>query len=307
MRQVLFTIPIFGGIKIFGYGLMLVFAFFGSTGLAAWRARREKLDPELFYDMAVWVYLGGLVGARLFYVIQYWGDRVRTIGDAFRVWEGGIVLYGSIIGGTLAFFLYRLARPFPIRPFLDVIAPALALGIALGRLGCFLNGCCYGDRCDLPWAVSFPKGSPPWLQQVHDGQIVKPNGSPPWVDYYDRLRHRTVQASEWSQPLHPTQLYSAIDGLVLLGLLSAYFPLRRRDGEVMALLMLTYPITRFLIEYLRNDEGAVLAGLTISQTISVLLFLGAVAFWSYLSRLPATRYAEGHQGVMPQAAATAWH
>ncbi len=188
-----------------------------------------------------------------------------------------------------------------------MIAPALALGIALGRLGCFMNGCCYGDRCDLPWAVSFPKESPPWLQQVHDDQIVKPNGSPPWVDYYDRLRHRTVQASEWSLQLHPTQLYSAIDGLVLLGLLSAYVPLRRRDGEVMALLMLTYPITRFLIEYLRNDEGAVFAGLTISQTISVLFFLGAVAFWFYLSRLPATRYAEEHQGVMPQAAATAWH
>ena len=85
MRQVLFTIPIFGGIKIFGYGVMLVFAFFGSTGLAAWRARREKLDPELFYDMAVWVYLGGLVGARLFYVIQYLGrpgpvDRRRLPG-----------------------------------------------------------------------------------------------------------------------------------------------------------------------------------------------------------------------------------
>src|SRR5262249_59119381 len=93
--------------------------------------------------------------------IQYWGDRVRSIADVFRIWEGGIVLYGSIMGGTAAFFVYRIVRPFPLRAYLDVIAPSLALGIAIGRLGCFLNGCCYGDLCpDLPWGVSFPRSSP---------------------------------------------------------------------------------------------------------------------------------------------------
>ncbi len=273
MQQVLFTIPILGGIKIFGYGMMLFFAFLGSTYLAAWRAEREKLDPELLKDLALWIFVGGLVGARLFYVIQYWGDRVRTFADIFRIWEGGIVLYGSIMGGTLAFFLYRLIRPFPLRPYLDVVAPSLALGIALGRLGCFLNGCCYGDPCDLPVAVAFPRESPPWKAQVILGMI------PPTA-----LK---------SLPVHPTQLYSAIDGFVLLILLSAYFPLRKRDGEVMALLMVTYPVTRFLIEYLRNDEGAYFAGLTISQNISVLVFIWGLLFWNYLSRLPRGRYADG--------------
>jgi phosphatidylglycerol:prolipoprotein diacylglycerol transferase len=90
-----------------------------------------------------------------------------------------------------------------------------------------------------------------------------------------------------SLPVHPTQLYSAIDGIVLLWLLSAYYPLRRRDGEVMALLMVTYPITRFLIEYLRNDEGGIFLGLTISQNISILLFLAGLLFWYVLSRSPA--------------------
>ena len=85
MRQVLWTIPIFGGIKVFGYGMMLFLAFLGSMNLAAWRARREKLDPEVVYDLALWVFLGGLIGARLFYVIQYWGDRVRTVADIFKV------------------------------------------------------------------------------------------------------------------------------------------------------------------------------------------------------------------------------
>jgi phosphatidylglycerol:prolipoprotein diacylglycerol transferase len=269
MRQVLFTIPIFGGIPIFGYGMMLFFAFLGSTNLAAWRARREKLDPELLYDLALWVFIGGLVGARIFYVIQYWGDRIHTLADIFRIWEGGIVLYGSIMGGTAAFFTYWLIRPFPLRPLLDVVAPSLALGIALGRLGCFLNGCCYGDLCNLPVCVAFPKNSPPWKAQEVLGLIGKD--------------------APWSLPVHPTQLYSAIDGFLLLLLLSAYYPLRRRDGEVMALLMVTYPITRFLIEYLRNDEGAIFAGLTISQNISILLMFWGLVFWNYLRRLPPTR------------------
>ncbi|AGA29465.1 prolipoprotein diacylglyceryl transferase [Singulisphaera acidiphila] len=271
MRQILFTIPIFG-VPIFGYGTMLFLAFIGSTQLAAWRARREKLDPELLYDLALWVFIGGLVGARLFYVIQYWGDRIRTVGDIFRIWEGGIVLYGSIMGGTAAFFFYRFLRPFPLRPLLDVVAPSLALGVALGRFGCFLNGCCYGDFCDLPVGVAFPKNSPPWNAQVVSRLI-------------DAKAH-------WSLPVHPTQIYSSLDGLILLLLLTAYYPLRRRDGEVMALLMVTYPISRFLIEYLRNDEGAIFAGLTISQNISVLLFAWGLLYWNYLRRLPEGRYAD---------------
>jgi phosphatidylglycerol:prolipoprotein diacylglycerol transferase len=124
----------------------------------------------------------------------------------------------------------------------------------------------------LPWAVSFPRETSPWFDQVNRGLLD--------------------QAAAWSLPVHPTQLYSALDGLVLLALLSAYFPLRRRDGEVMALMMVTYPVTRFLIEYLRNDEGAFVAGMTISQTISVALLCGGLAFWYRLGLLPRGRHAD---------------
>ncbi len=277
MRQVLFTLPILGGIKLFGYGLMLFLAFLGSTNLAARVARREKLDPEVIYDLSLFVFLGGLLGARLFYVIQYWGVKVHTVLDIVKVWEGGIVLYGSIIGGTIAFFLYRILRPFPLGPFLDVVAPALALGIAIGRFGCFLNGCCYGDVCQLPWAVSFPEPSPPWLAH--------------------QAAHLIGPATHWSLPVHPTQLYSVIDGLILTGLLLTYFPIRRRDGEVMALLMVTYPITRVLIEYLRNDERVFFAGMTISQNISLILVSCGLLYWYALSRWPRTRYVD--QAVEP--------
>ena len=280
MRQVLFEVP-FVGIKVFGYGLMLFFAFLGAMHFAARRARREGLDPEIVYDLALWVFLGGILGARLFYVWEYWGTQIRTFWEIFEIWKGGIVLYGSIFGGTLAFFLYRLLRPFPLRPMLDVVAPALALGIAIGRLGCFLNGCCWGDTCTLPWAVTFPHHSPPWNAELERG-LIAPD-------------------APHSLPLHPTQLYSTVDGLILFTLLNAYYPLRRRDGEVMGLMMLCYPITRFLVEHLRNDEGVFYAGMTVSQAISVGIFAAGLAYWAWLATLPRGRYADAAEPAVPAA------
>jgi phosphatidylglycerol---prolipoprotein diacylglyceryl transferase len=271
VKQVLFTIPVLG-FKVFGYGTMLVLAFVFSTWLAWWRARRERLDPEVIVDIAFWLFLLGMIGARLFYCIEYWGVEIKSVWDALQYWKGGVVYYGGIVGGTVAFFAYRHFKPFPLRPFLDAVAPSIAVGTLFGRLGCFLNGCCYGDICQYPWAISFPKYSPPWGQQVSLGLIPQ-----------DALR---------SLPVHPTQLYSAFDALVILLLLTAFYPLRRRDGEVMGLLMLTYPVTRFLIEYLRNDEPAFFAGFTISQNISIALLLAGFAYWAWLSRLPKDRYSD---------------
>ncbi|MDG3003447.1 prolipoprotein diacylglyceryl transferase [Paludisphaera mucosa] len=289
MRQILFTIPVFGGVKIFGYGVMLVLAFASSTWLAVYRARREKLDGDLVMDMAFWIFAGGLSGARLFYCIQYWGRGIDNVLDVFQFWKGGIVYYGGIFGGALAFFVYRRFNPFPVRPYLDALAPSIAVGTLFGRLGCFLNGCCFGDVCHTALGVRFPRESPPWESEVRLGLI------PP-----DALR---------SLPLHPTQLYSALDAFVLLILLSAFYPFRRRDGEVMGVLMIAYPITRFLIEYVRNDEGIFFAGLTISQTISVGLLAAAAAYWYWLSRCPKSRYADlpaSQEPVSELVAAVTW-
>ncbi|OJW23918.1 MAG: prolipoprotein diacylglyceryl transferase [Planctomycetales bacterium 71-10] len=270
MRQILFTIPVLN-LPIYGYGAMLVLAFASSTMLAAWRAKREKLDSEMVFDMAFWLFAGGLFGARLFYVIQY-RDGFRSPLDFFKFWNGGIVYYGGIFGGVAAFFIYRKFNPFPIRPYLDALAPSIAIGTMFGRLGCFLNGCCFGDVCHTALGVRFPKPTDPWTSQVRNG-LIPPDAA-------------------FSLPLHPTQLYSAIDALVLLILLSAYFPMRRRDGEVIGVLMIAYPITRFLIEYVRNDEGIFFAGMTISQTISVGLLAAAGAYWWWLSTRPKVRYAD---------------
>jgi phosphatidylglycerol:prolipoprotein diacylglycerol transferase len=270
MQPILFRVP-YVGLPVFGFGLMLTIALFASMALAEWRARREGLDPDQVSYLAIWTLVGGLIGARLFFIIEYW-DNFKSFWEIFEIWNGGIVFYGCIIGGAIAILTFRKLHPFPLRPMVDLIAPTLAVGAAFGRIGCFLNGCCYGDVCSLPWAVTFPKGSSPWNHQANLGQIS--------------------EAAARSLPVHPTQLYSAIDGFLLLFLLSAYYPLRRRDGEVMALLMVTYPVTRFLIERLRSDEPGIVFGLTISQAISAAIFAGGLVYWAYLSTLPKGRYAD---------------
>lgn len=268
MWPVLFQIP-GTPIRIFSFGTMILIALWSALELAKRRANREKLDSEMIADMAFWVIIFGLIGARLFYVVRYWGqDDLKNFGDIFAIWKGGIVFYGSVLGGAVGFFIYRWLRPIPFLPVIDVIAPSLALGIAFGRIGCFLNGCCFGDRCSLPWAVRFPKDSAVWFDHVHRG----------WIRETD-LR---------SLPVHPTQIYAAIDGFILVALLLAYYPLRKRDGEVMALLMITYPITRFLIEIIRGDEGVFVAGMTTSEALSVGIFAMGVGFWAWLLRRPAT-------------------
>ena len=129
----------------------MVVAVWSAFELARWRAKREGLDQEQVADLTFFIILTGLVGARAFYVWEVWGKKgMTTIVDAFAIWNGGIVLYGSLLGAAIGFGIYRLLRPMPMLRTLDVFAPSLALGAAFGRIGCFLNGCCYGDRCDLP-------------------------------------------------------------------------------------------------------------------------------------------------------------
>ena len=255
MQQVLFELP--GGFKIFGYGMMLFLAYVVGVNMTAWRARKGHLNPQFAFDLATWLFIGGLVGARAFFVIQY-RDRFDSFLDIFKIWEGGIVFYGSLIGGTLALVVFWFVKRFPFLPMTDAIAPALCIGLAIGRFGCFLNGCCYGDRCELPWAVQFPPGSAPFNDQVTEGVL-------------------SASASA-SLPLHPTQIYSTIDGFVLLFVVLTFWPLRKADGHAMALYFMLYAVTRFLIERLRNDESAQYMGMTISQLIS----LGGFAFGAFL-------------------------
>ncbi|VTR97910.1 prolipoprotein diacylglyceryl transferase family protein [Tuwongella immobilis] len=172
MEQVLFTIPIRtdwfpDGIPIYGFGVMLFLCFMICTQLAAKRAEKQGIPGDKVHDLALVLFIGGLMGARIVYMIQY---KV-PIGDFFRFWEGGIVFYGSAIGGAIAYriFYSLVLKKFHISTWKlsDAVAPSLALGLALGRVGCFLNGCCYGHlACEDCVAVHFPLLTSPVTDEV---------------------------------------------------------------------------------------------------------------------------------------------
>ncbi len=267
--------PFRDGLPIFGYGFMLFVAVGVGTWVAAWRANKEGLSSDRIWDLAFVLFLSGITGARTFYLVQY-RDRVfkdvHTVRDflftVFNLSSGGIVLYGGLIAAAVGFFSFCAVNRIRPLALLDIITPSIFLGIGFGRIGCFLNGCCYGDECSLPWAVRFPRGS-----ATFDALVEKKLLDP------DAL---------WTQALHPTQIYSALDGFILAALTAWYFSRRRRNGEVFAIGLTMYPITRFLIEFIRGDEPGIV-GLTISQWISVGMFVVAIGYMIFLSRRPAVR------------------
>ncbi len=156
---------------------MLFLGVISGVALAAYRAKREGFDPELIYSLAFWMCLCGILGARLFYVIEYWRDFHRaglseTFAAIINFTRGGLVVYGAVVGGAAAAVWFFVRHKLPVLAMADVIAPSMTLGLALGRIGCFLNGCCYGGQCQLPWAVAFPPESPVYQSQIDRGEYV---------------------------------------------------------------------------------------------------------------------------------------
>jgi phosphatidylglycerol:prolipoprotein diacylglycerol transferase len=359
------------GLPIRGYGTMMLLAVVSGVSLAVYRAKRLGLDPEMIISLAFWLFLAGIAGARLFYIIEYWSEYQRptaweTFKEVINFTKGGLVVFGSAIGAGLALAVFVYKHRLPGLALADLIAPSVMLGLALGRVGCFLNGCCYGGECDLPWKVQFPFGSPPYIEEVREGKLYlhgleldyeHPNssalitaiepGSPASKAgleagqriasiedlnkgaSFERLtndgafrallgisgigaqfevavvgdpapKRVTLSAPERSLPIHPAQLYSAVDALLLCLFLLAYYPYRRRDGEVFALMVTIHPIARFLQEIIRIDEKAVFnTGLSISQNISLLMLAAAIGLWIYLLQRPRVI-------VWPRAAVSAW-
>lgn len=355
------------GLAIRSYGVMMLTGIVSGTALAMWRAKRVGLNPDLILTLAFWGFVPAIVGARLFYVIEYWPQFRQetlgaTLGEVINITKGGLVVYGSLVGGMLGLAACLYKEKLPALATLDVVAPALLLGLALGRVGCFLNGCCFGGECHLPWAVEFPTGSPPFVRQVEQGKVflyglkivgepdspaaiaeVEP-GSPAerqglkagqhvrridgyrvdsvagaqrlliaaqaWQPSGDSVSIQTVESRSIahlptaappprSLPVHPTQLYSTIDALILCLFLLAYDPFRRRDGELLALLLTLYPISRFLMEFIRTDEPGILgSGLSIGQIVSLLILAATAGLWFYVLRKPPAR-------ALPVQAATA--
>ena len=173
MRQVLFTIP-FTNIPIYGYGVMLFLAYVFCSWLAGRLAKREGIDRRILADMAIWLFVSGIIGGRLGYVFV---EKPGMLADPIHMlylWDGGLVLYGALIGGAIGYYLFYRRTLVPANiSFLkmaDIAAPCLALGIALGRIGCLFTGCCYGNvACESCPQLQFPLPSAPTAEMARLG------------------------------------------------------------------------------------------------------------------------------------------
>ncbi len=166
------------GMAIRGYGVMLLLGVCAAVSLAAYRATLRGIDPDVILAMAPWAFIGGIIGARMFYVIQYrenfYADSVwQTFRNMLAFTEGGLVVYGSFIGGFIAGGWFALRHKIPFFKLGDIIVPSLFIGVFLGRIGCLMNGCCYGGRCDdAPYALYFPPNSPVYVEQLESGELL---------------------------------------------------------------------------------------------------------------------------------------
>lgn len=198
------------GVPIRGYGVMLLVAISVGVAMAVHRARRHSIAPDTILSLVFWLFVAGILGARAFFVIEYWEERfagqplATTVIDVLKFTEGGLVVYGSVIGGLIAFLVFVRRHGLPMRGLADILAPCFLVGLAIGRIGCLLNGCCYGGPCELPWAITFPVESPPFMDQLVSGEL---HGA--------ELIARPVDPNEESVFVHgPTgERVAAIDGV----------------------------------------------------------------------------------------------
>lgn len=171
------------GLAIQGYGVCMLIAMVSGVGLCLYRCYQIGLDSDKFLSLTFWMIVIGIIGARLFYVIQKFDNFARVASkdllfEMVNMTSGGLVVYGSLIGGVVAAAVFMWLNKMPWRTVIDVLAPGMVLGLAIGRIGCLMNGCCYGGVCEPgDPGIYFPAGSPPYIEQLTSGELLGIRGS----------------------------------------------------------------------------------------------------------------------------------
>lgn len=244
-----------GKITIYTYGFFLAMGFLAGIFLAKHEAKRVGEDPDKILDLAFYILVAAIVGSRIFYVATNPKIYLAAPLEILKIWNGGLVFYGGFIAALATALIYMRLKDMAIWKTTDIMAPSLALGQSLGRLGCFFAGCCYGKACDLPWAVTF----------THPDSLA-PTGI----------------------PIHPTQLYSSLTNFLIFILLFFFRKKKSFDGQLFWVYVFLYGITRSIIEFFRNDfrGGLVFNTLSISQTTGCVMAILAVIMIAYLRGKP---------------------
>ncbi len=243
----------FGKITIYTYGFFVALGFLTGITLAKYEAQRLGEDPEKITDLSFYILISAIIGARIFYVFTMPETFFSDPLEIFKIWNGGLVFYGGFIAAAITAVIFLKKKNMPLWKTADILAPSLAIGHSLGRIGCFFAGCCYGKVCDLPWAITF----------THPETLAPMN-----------------------IPIHPTQLYSSFNNLCIFFILWYLRKRKKFDGEVFWIYVLIYGLTRSFIEMLRGDfRGDTFFGiLSLSQTIGISLSFIAAGMLIFLNK-----------------------
>ena len=240
-----------GWFNIYAFGFMLAVSFLIGIYMATRRAKTFGVDPQYILDLSVYIILAGVIGSRLLYVVFHL-DEYQSMVDVFALWQGGATLYGGFLLSILVIYMFTKKRKLDYLLVADIVSPALALGIMVTRVGCFLSGCCYGKPTELAWGVVFPPDSAA-------GAYAKQMAATLSVD---------------AVALHPTQLYASFFGMVALLVLFLFRNKLTKRGSTFGALLVLYGTFRFTLDFFRFYESnmRVLLDLSLNQWISLGLF-----------------------------------
>jgi phosphatidylglycerol:prolipoprotein diacylglycerol transferase len=253
MHPILFD---FGSFTLYSYGVILAAAYLLGLQFALMRARTRGLERVRVMDLGIWIIVSALVGAKVMLLVTDFRQYTQSPRALFDLVRSAGVFYGGLIGATAVAFVYMWRHRMPLWTTTDVFAPGIALGHAVGRLGCLMAGCCFGRPTSVPWAITF-----------HSPAAALNSDTPLGV------------------PLHPTQLYDAGAELMILGVL-LWLERKRRPfpGRTFWSYMLLYAVSRFVIEFFRGDPRGNIGALSTSQFVSVILAPVSVVMLVLLSR-----------------------
>lgn len=257
----------FGNFFVPAYGLFVALGFLAGMLVTQRLAKRRGLDPELVVSAALYTAIVGLAGAKLALILQdfrYYSENPSELFSMNMLQSAGI-FYGGMLAGLAFFVWYMRKKGLPFAKSADCLAPGLAIGHALGRIGCFFGGCCFGESCTRPWAVTYT-----------DASVREFSNVPLFV------------------PLHPTQIYESVTEFAIFFLLIAVFDKLRTPGRIFGLFLVLSSLGRFIVEFFRDHDVANPAGTAFSTAQWTALALIAVGAW-FLARRPtaAARSAQG--------------
>jgi len=241
------------------YGMLIMIGVIAAAALSYYEAKRRKQNTEIVLDSLTWVVIGGVIGARIWHIltppasmvaggITTWYYLTHPL-DAIAIWRGGLGIPGAVAGGALAFYLYARKREISFGLWADIFAPGLALGQAIGRWGNFINQEVYGSPTNLPWAIT-----------------IDP-------------QHRLPEFMAFTK-YHPLFLYESLFNLANMGFLIWFtrkFEHKLKNGDVFLTYLVTYPVFRFFMEYLRLDNSYV-GGINANQTLMLVIAVVAGGF-----------------------------